>query len=271
MAEGAGKRNRDLIAKVNGFLDPVRLDYERDVLPLTPKGVATERHICQAYDDKSRQVFPGDAERAQFWAGKLGPDGAKASADPGKIQALIRGKTMKKGGVGYQAPTRETFPAVAEVNRFIQAQKAIPMMTWLDGTSAGEGAVDELMDTEMKQGAAALNIVPDRNWNIADPETRKKKVALLHEIVRKADERGLPIGIGTEMNGPGLKRVDDFDAPELLPVVPSFTRGARILAAHTRLQRTNGQGYLSEWAKGKFPQVKAKNAYFEDAGKELIG
>lgn len=271
MVDGARRRNLDLIAKVNAFLDPVKLDYDRDVLPLTPKGVATERHICQAYDDKSRQVFPDESARAQFWAGKLGPDGAKASADAGKIQALIRGKTMKKGGVGYQMPTRETFPAVSEVNKFILAQGAIPMMTWLDGTSAGEGALSELMDTEMKQGAAALNIVPDRNWNIADPETRKRKVALFHEIVRKADERGLPIGIGTEMNGPGLKRVDDFDAPEMLPVVPSFTRGARILAAHTRFQRANRQGYLSDWAKGKFATVKDKNQYFEDAGRELIG
>ncbi|MBL8994801.1 MAG: hypothetical protein JNM63_15750, partial [Spirochaetia bacterium] len=232
MRENPQRRNRDLVSKVNAFLDPVKLDYDQDILPLTPKGVATERHICQAYEEKSRKQFPKESDLVAFWSKALGaPESemAKTAASPAKLQALIRSKTMKKGGVGYQQPDDKTFPRMDEVNRFILAQGAIPMMTWLDGTSAGESAAVELMDVEMKCGAAALNIIPDRNWNIANPEEKKKKAMKLEEIVRLADERGLPIQIGTEMNAPGLKRVDDFSAPELKPYIPSFMHGARIL------------------------------------------
>src|SRR5215467_7284777 len=34
----ASKRNQDVVARVNAYLDPVKLDYERDVVPLTPGG-----------------------------------------------------------------------------------------------------------------------------------------------------------------------------------------------------------------------------------------
>lgn len=45
----AAERNRGLIDRVNSYLDPVTVDYDRDVLPLTPGGNATERHIVVAY------------------------------------------------------------------------------------------------------------------------------------------------------------------------------------------------------------------------------
>ena len=59
-AGGAGHRRRTAravrrsatarsIARVNAYLDPVTIDYEQDVLPLTPAGNATERHIVVAY------------------------------------------------------------------------------------------------------------------------------------------------------------------------------------------------------------------------------
>src|SRR5581483_1610631 len=52
MRETADKRNRELVRRVNEFLKPVTLDYDKDVLPLTPNGNATERHICEAYSKK---------------------------------------------------------------------------------------------------------------------------------------------------------------------------------------------------------------------------
>ena len=35
----------------------------------------------------------------------------------------------------------------------------------------------------MAKGAVALNIVPDRNWNLKDPAERALKVQKLYEIV----------------------------------------------------------------------------------------
>ena len=42
-----------MLARVNAYLDPVELDFERDVMPLTPNGNATERHLCEAYERKA--------------------------------------------------------------------------------------------------------------------------------------------------------------------------------------------------------------------------
>ena len=55
------QRTRDMMASGSTrTLRPVELDYERDVLPLTPEGNATERHVCVAYDRKAR-VGPAGA------------------------------------------------------------------------------------------------------------------------------------------------------------------------------------------------------------------
>ena len=53
LRETAQRRNRDLMGRVNQHLRPVELDYERDILTLTPSGNATERHMCSAYTRKA--------------------------------------------------------------------------------------------------------------------------------------------------------------------------------------------------------------------------
>ena len=130
MRRTAAERNRELVRRVNAFLNPVEVDYEKDILPLTPSGNATERHICQAYSTK------GDAA---FWKQKLGD----CPADPARLQALIRSKTMKKGGAGYVQPGKGSFPLMADMNRFVLDSGAIPTLTWLDGTNDGKKALDE--------------------------------------------------------------------------------------------------------------------------------
>ena len=260
-------RNIQLLDKVNAFLDPVQLDYEEDVLPLTPRGVATERHICQAYRERAEAVLPDPGQRTAYWAERLGEAPPSSFADEALLQAQIRSVTMKKGGVGYQQPDRDTFPGVEEMNRFVSAEGAIPMMTWLDGTSEGEAAIGELMDAEARAGAVAINIVPDRNWNISDEAAKARKVANLYRVVEEADARGWPIQVGTELNAPGLKMVDDLDAPELAPVRASFERGAFILFGHTVERLRSGHGYCSAWARDRFPTTDEKNDYFETLGR----
>ena len=262
----ARARNLQVLDAVNPFLDPVSLDYDADVVPMTPFGVATERHLCAAYQAKGEAVFADEAERTQFWSDKLGSD--CAGLDAAKLQALIRSKTMKRGGIGYQQPDEGTFPLMSSVNKASLALGAIPTLTWLDGTREGEAALDEMMDLQAADGVCAVNIVPDRNWNIADADDKKLKIAKLEEFVAAADKRGWPVQIGTELNAPGLKWVDDFDAPELANVVDSFRRGARIMFGHSVAQAANGQGYTSAWAAEQFADVEAKNAYYADLGEK---
>ena len=265
----AQDRNRGVLERVNAFLAPVVLDYDRDVLPLTPNGNATERHLCVAYDRKAREMIPPDDARAAFWAGKLGADPAKVKAvldDPPALQALIRSKTMKAGGAGYVQPRGRDFPSLERFNALILGANAIPTFGWLDGTSDAEQNLDELLDVMMMGGAAAVNIIPDRNWNIKDPEVRKVRLDKLYQFADAASERDLPIVIGTEMNAYGQRFVDDFDAPELQPLTPLFLEGAQIVYAHTLLQRYAGMGYLSPWAQRTFLSLEDKNAFFQQVG-----
>jgi hypothetical protein len=234
------QRNRELAARVNGYLSPVELDYEKDVLPLTPASNATERHICLAYARKAQQHFKDNARLARFWMQKLGTDAVGLELPEGaKIINAIRAKTMKRGGVGYVQPDGGSFPTMADMNKFILEAGGIPILTWLDGTSEGEKAIEELADVAMSTGVAALNIIPDRNYT---PGVKDEKLVNLYAVVELAERRGLPIVVGTEMNSPGNKFVDSFDAAELKPLVPIFLKGANAVYAHS--QKVNFQEIL---------------------------
>lgn len=263
----AQQRNRDLIARVNRYLTPAEVDYEKDVKPLSPAGNVTERHICVAYARKAERVLKGPGELERFWTEKLG-SGASALDLPAGAKTLnaIRAKTMKRGGVGYVQPDGGSFPAMADMNAFILKAGGIPVITWLDGTSEGEKSMEALIDVAARSGAAALNIVPDRNYT---PGLKDERLANLQAVVALARSRGLPIIVGTEMNSPGNKFVDAFETAELKPLAPAFLKGAHIAYAHSVLERMLGMGYLSDWAEKHFPDVGAKNAFFEELGGTL--
>jgi hypothetical protein len=258
-----------MLQRVNAHMDPEAMDYDQDVLPLTPAANATERHMLAAYIEAARQRYPSDSELVAFWAKKLGQTREQVSTivdDYPKLSNLVRARLMKKGGIGYVQPGPESFPTLDEYHAMIVACGALPCATWLGGTTAGEQAIGELLALLIEKGVVAMNIVPDRNWNIADPATRALKVANLHEIVRIAGELDLPLNVGTEMNSPGNKLVDDFDAPEMAPVRQAFLDGAHFIYGHTAMQRALGLGYQSEWAKSHFPARKKRNAFYTAAG-----
>jgi hypothetical protein len=267
MRRTAEQRNRALVDRVNAFTNPVKLDYDRDVIPLTPSGNATERHICLAYARKAHAFFPAPDKLSAFWSDKLGetPESFDIPEGP-KLQNLIRAKTMKRGGPGYVAPDAGSFPRLADMNKFVLQSGAIPTMTWLNGMSDGEKAIDELVATAAASGTAALNVIPDRNFT---PGEKDQKLQNLYDVVALAEQKGFPVFMGTEMNSPGQTFVDAFDSQELKPLGPIFVKGAHIAYAHSVLQREAGLGYLSPWAKRRFANVKEKNAFFEELGRTL--
>ena len=267
LCQTAQQRNRDLTERVNKYLSPVELDYERDVWPLTPCGNATERHICLAYAKKARSIFTDDSELEKFWAYKLQTEPASLQLPKGlALLNRIRAKTMKRGGIGYVQPDAGTFPKMEETNRFILAAGAIPTLTWLDGTSDGEKEIEKLLEVGMNTGVAAINIIPARNYT---PGIKDEKLANLHRVVKLAEKLNLPIVVGTEMNSPGQKFVDDFNSAELAPLLPVFLKGAYIVYAHSALQRQSSLGYTSQWARENFQTISARNGFFQKLGKLL--
>jgi len=267
LKETAQQRNRELMARVNRYLSPVEIDYERDVLILTPAGNATERHMCLAYARKAVDIFGQTHKLIEFWSQKLSADPVLLGLPEGRdLLNTIRAKTMKRGGVGYVQPDKGSFPLMADTNRFILAAGGMPVHTWLDGTSDGEKAIEELLDVAMSTGAVALNVIPDRNYTPGSPD---QKVKNLYQVIEVAKRRHLVVVEGTEMNSPGQKFVDDFDTKELAPLLPVFLKGAHIIYAHSVLQRQCGLGYTSAWADQHFGTAERKNAFFEQVGATL--
>jgi len=262
----AQQRNRQVLERVNPYLDPVVLDYEKDVLPLTPAGNPTERHLCLAYARKAAEKFgTGDALK-KYWSEKLGVAAEKLTDAPegANILNTIRSKTMKQGGVGYVTPDPKSFPLMAEMNAFVQSTGGIPTHAWLNGLSNGEKKIEELLEIGIRSGVAAFNIVPDRNYT---PGVKDEKVANLYAVVELAEKLHLPISVGTEMNSPGQKFVDSVSSAELKPLLPVFLNGAHILYGHTILQQSGGMGYLSGWADANLKARAAKNEFYEAVGK----
>jgi hypothetical protein len=245
---GATARNVALVARINDRVPQVAVDYDHDVLPLTPAGAATERHIIRAYVDRAEAAFVKPEAVAQFWArllGKQACDIHEAMGTP-TLEEWVRSKLAKRGGLGYVQPSVDTFPPVEDFCAWVRSCRAMPMITWLDGTSGGEADPYASLELMMGKGCVALNIIPDRNWNLKDPAEQATKVANLDAIVAAADELQLPINIGTEMNRAGLPFVDDLDGPVLSRHKPSFLRGARIMVGQTVLLRYADLSYVDD-------------------------
>lgn len=267
------RRNISLISKVNDFLSSVKIDYEKDVLVLTPSGNATERHILEAYDRKTRNIFKNNIPRlVGFWSEKLGQNADKIKPlleDHPNLLELIRKKLMKYGGVGYQTPEPKNFPSLSEVNEFVKSAGGLPVWGWLDGTNEGEKDIYKLLTFAKDTGHVLVNIIPERNWNIKDPAEKKIKTEKLAETVECCRKLGLPIIGGTEMNKFGQRFVDDFNAPEIKPYLDDFRRGAFLAYGHTMLGLYTGRGYFSSWAESNFPDTQKRNEFYINAGRSL--
>jgi hypothetical protein len=249
----------------------VAIDYERDVAPLSPPGgCPTERHIVRAYVERAARVHGDGAARAEFWAGLLKVSAAEAVTLLEKRPALeekVRSRLAKQGGLGYEPPTPTTFPPVEEFVAWVRSCGAIPMGTWLDGASGGESDPDRMLDCLVGKGVAAVNIVPDRNWNIADPAKRPVKQACLAAFVAAADRRKLPINIGTELNRDGLPFVDDLAGEALRPYRETFLHGARVMVGHTILFRFANCPYGGAGAAAEFgAETGRRNAFYAAVG-----
>ncbi len=263
--EGAKRRNIELMNRINPRIGDIAIDYEKDVLPLTPSGTATERHIVRAYVNKAVEIFGEGEALIAFWAQLL--DKPEEDVAPllgtAKHEDAVRSKCAKKGGLGYESPSPETFPPVDDFVQWVVSCEAIPMMAWLDGTSDGEANAQELCDCLASKGVAALNIVPDRNWNYSDPEMKALKVGKLREIIAIANRLNWPINIGTEMNKAGLPFVDKLDGDVLSEFKSSFIRGAKIMVGHTLLLKYADTSYISDKVAS---DVVTKNSFFEAVG-----
>lgn len=264
----AAARNIALIHRINQHVPQIAITYA-DVLVRTPSGNATERHIISAYVQKASEVFPEKNALIAYWSGLLniGLEQTKELIESvHKLEDVLRSKFAKKGGFGYLQPSSDTFPPVEDFFDFVKSCGAIPMESWLDGTSEGEKDSRALLELSKSKGAAALNLIPDRNWNIADKKEKAIKTENLKKIIQTAANLEMPIHIGTEMNKKGLPFVDDLNGADLNPYKEIFLNGARIIVGHTVLGRFADFNYLGENAESEFGSLKNRNTFFASVG-----
>ncbi len=264
----AASRNIGLIERINRHVPEIALNYS-EVIPLTPSGNATERHIVSAYIQKAAEVFTEPDQRVAYWTRILDLDLVSSRELLGSMHSfedVVRSKFAKKGGFGYVQPSRETFPPVQDFFDFVRSCGAIPMESWLDGCSEGEKDGRTLLELSVSKGAAALNIIPNRNWNIADSELKAIKTQNLKEIVEIAVSMNLPLHIGTEMNKKGLPFVDDLEGADLNPYKEVFLKGARICVGHTILGRFANFSYVGQNAESDFGNPGRRNEFFASVG-----
>jgi hypothetical protein len=260
----ATERNREIVDRLNRHLAPLSVNFAEDVLPLTPNGNVTERHLVLAYARKAQRTLLAHDRLQAFWSAMLGP-GLEAGDMPesDKLLQRIRAVLMKKGGPGYMAPTADSFPELHDFNSFAIACGAIPAVAWRDGMSAGEQAMEEWASVS---GAHMLNIVPARNFTPGAPD---EKLRNLYDVVDLARQLRWPVLAGTEMNSPGQAVCDDYTVEELRPIAPVVQRGAFIAYAHTALQRFGHMGYLGNWADRNLPDRDDRNDFFAEFGRAL--
>ena len=271
MRSRADLRNRGIVEKLNHYLYPVCIDYDRDAVPLTPSGNVTERHILAAY---TRAADAANPDLAKFWSQKLEVDVQKTEEllqNPAEFLKVARGKLMKLGGVGYIPPSPQAFPSVEEFHEMVISSGAIPAINYLDGTTPGEQCMQELLTLLVGKGVGAMNMIP----NLAIPDIRgnlemtgvhRERCNLFYNTVRLAQEFDLPLHIGTEMNTHGQRLVDDLNSPELMPVRQQFLDGAYFVNGHSRLQKISSMGYQSEWARVYLPTRVERNNFYTRAG-----
>lgn len=265
----ARDRNVAMLEKINPMLAPVSLDYEQDVVPLTPAGNATTEHIAQAYIAKAKTIFPEVNDQAVFWADVLG-------RSPTDIECLLEDNTAftdafweKLLVVSHGDPVPRNYPNVTEFFQAVKAAGAIPCLFWSGGGLEGEADPDRLLTDACQWGARAVAIVPDNSWNIADPAKKESRLAALAAFMTAAKSHNMPVLAGSPMNAPRQKFVDSFDAPELAAYFRDFTDSAFWLYGHATLERALGLGLTSEWAEHAFAgDPAAVNAFYLEVGKK---
>jgi hypothetical protein len=224
------RRNREMTAKA-GQLFRQRLGVEgpswEDVLALTPRGNATERHVSRAI----LKWMPAPvSESIEKLTGAAPPP----RTDDASLENFLRAKLLKRGCACYEPETGDAFVSSEELRQMFLAYGSIPTYPVLGNpVTPGERDIEGLLDRLESMGFYAVEVIPHRN-------TRER----LAEIVSAARRRWWPVFNGTEHNTPEERPMLDPFAldPEF---EPWFRQSAAVLLAH-QARAAGGEGFVRE-------------------------
>ncbi len=258
MRSALERRNREITGKV-GKLFQDRLGVIgptwENVVALTPRGNATERHVAYAVLLRLRELATKQgkplAEIMAVCAGTAPP----AGGDDATLQIFLRAKLLKAGAPCYVPEDADAFVSVADLRRIFLAFGSIPTYPVLGNpVLSGEQNIESLLDRLEGMGFYAVEVIPTRN-------TRER----LREIVFAAERRWWPVFNGTEHNTPETRPLLDPFAldPEF---EPWFRQSTALLLGHQRLVAQGEPGFVDLEGRPTISDPKARFEHFSQAG-----
>jgi len=252
------RRNREITGKISRLFQD-RLGAPgptwEDVVGLTPRGNATERHVAYAILLRLRELAAKQGrtltELILACCGTVPP----AGADDATLQIFLRAKLLKAGAPGYVPENADAFVSVAELRGIFLAFGSIPTCPILGNpVLAGEQNIEALLDRLEAMGFYAVEVIPTRN-------TRER----LEEIVFAAQRRWWPVFNGTEHNTPETRPLLDPFAldPEF---EPWFCQSTAVLLGHQRLVAQGEPGFVDREGRPTISDPQARFEHFRQAG-----
>jgi hypothetical protein len=253
------RRNREMTGKV-GQLFRDRLGAEgpswEDVVALTPRGNATERHLACAVLHKLRALATKEgkslAEIMTACVGTVPP----AGGDDAALQIFLRAKLLKSGAACYVPEGPDAFVSVTALRRIFLAFGSIPTYPVLGNpVLAGERNIEDMLDRLEALGFYAMEVIPTRN-------TRDR----LAEIVFAAQRRWWPVFNGTEHNTPETRPMLDPFAldPEF---EPWFRKSTAVMLGHQQLVAQGQPGFVDREGRPTIADAKARFEHFSQRGR----
>jgi hypothetical protein len=252
------RRNREMTAKM---IELVRERFDaagpawEDVLALTPRGNATERHVAKAALGRLREIAAERgaslAETIERCCGAVPP----ATADDAALQNFLRGKLLKAGAPCFVRESEDAFVSSEELRQMFLAFGAIPTYPVLGNPiTSGERDVNSLLDRLEGAGFHAIEVIPTRN-------TRER----LTEIVSAARSRWWPVFNGTEHNTPEARPLLDPYAldPEF---EPWFCQSIALMLGHQAAVSRGEQGFVGEDGHPSIEDARTRFEYFSKLG-----
>ena len=257
------RRNREITAKVAQlFHDRLGADGPtwENVVNLTPRGNATERHVAFAvllllrqFESEQRKPL---AELMTALCGVAPP----ADGDDAALQIFLRAKLMKAGAPAFVREDPDAFVSVAELRAIFLAFGSIPTYPILGNpVLAGEQNIEALLDRLESMGFYAVEVIPTRN-------TRER----LAEIVSAAQRRWWPVFNGTEHNTPEPRPLLDPFAldPEF---EPWFVQSTALMLGHQRSVAQGNKGFVDSAGTPTISNPQDRFEYFSQAGQHDAG
>ncbi len=252
------RRNQEITGKV-AELFQARLGAGgpswENVVALTPRGNATERHVAFAVLLRLRELATQQGKPlAEITAALCGVT-PPSEGDDATLQIFLRSKLLKAGAPCFVREDPDAFVSVADLRAIFLAFGSIPTYPILGNpVLAGEQNIEALLDRLESMGFHAVEVIPTRN-------TRER----LAEIVSAARQRWWPVFNGTEHNTPESRPLLDPFAldPEF---EPWFHQSTALLLGHQRLAAQGKQGFVDLQGTPTILDPKARFEYVSQAG-----